>query len=121
MNTPRCLLLAFGFWVAGVLLIRFTPWVWSEVDLWSVVAFAVALPMAWLTIWLAARLGAFVPEQQARAVTFMCWAALLMDGAALMWAPGLYGQPPEALHRAAAFLLWTFGLTLAVGGRVPRQ
>jgi hypothetical protein len=118
MNTPRCLLLAFGFWVAGVLLIRFTPWLWTEVGLWSLVAFAAALPMAWLTIWLAARLGAFVPEQQARAVGFMCWAALLMDAVALMWAPGLYGPPAEVLHRAAAFLLWTFGVTLALGGRV---
>lgn len=118
MNTPRCLLLSFGFWVAGVLLVRFTPWVWAEVGLWSLVAFAAALPMAWLTIWLAARLGAFVPEQQARAITFMCWAALLMDAVAMMWAPGLYGQPAEVLHRAAAFLLWTFGLTLALAGRV---
>ena len=82
-----------------------------------VAAFAVALPMAWLTIWLSARLGAFEPAQQPRAITFMCWAALLMDAVALMWAPGLYGQPPEVLHRAAAFLLWTFGLTLALGGR----
>jgi hypothetical protein len=41
-----------------------------------------------------------------------------MDAVALMWAPGLYGQPAEVLHRAAAFLLWTFGLTLALGGRL---
>ncbi len=120
MKTPLCLALAVGFWIAGVLLIRFTPWIWAEVGLWSLLAFAAALPMAWLTVWLSARMGAFVPAEQPRAIAFMCWAALLMDGVALMWAPGLYGQPSEALHRAAAFLLWTFGLTLAVGGRVPR-
>jgi hypothetical protein len=99
------LLIAFGF----ALIIRLVPESWLT-DLGPrvvvYVILALSAPTIVLPLWVLARRITADPRR-------LSWAAisgsLLFDGAALGFAPDLYGQTGDAWAYTAAGLLWAFG------------
>ena len=55
------------------------------------------------------------------AVVIMSFTAMLLDGLALTFFPGLYGLPPASLLVVAALLLWGVGLIQVVAYVWPRR
>lgn len=67
------------------------------------------------------RVVALRPDQIVAGVAVTSAAALLCDGFALAWAPSVYGGEVADLRPAAAWLLWTYGLALALALLVGRH
>ncbi|MEI6159754.1 MAG: hypothetical protein WCP77_07970 [Roseococcus sp.] len=100
-------------WISGAVLIRLTiPLGVFSGGVLTVLAYAIGIAINVPTIWLARLLGGLRQDQIIFGMALGSGVAILCDGLALTWAPGLYGGVSEDLHRAAAWLLWTvaFGL-----------
>jgi len=48
-------------------------------------------------------------------------AALLLDGLAVAWLPGLYGDTPELVLGASAVILWGAGIVLVLAAAMNRR
>lgn len=70
----------------------------------AVAMFALALPNAWLTVWMVRRLVG--PAHVLRGTMLACAVAMLADGVALVWAPALYGADTANVTAGAAWLLF---------------
>jgi len=66
-----------------------------------------------VSVWLCKFVGRLAPEQILPGVAVVGAAAMLLDGAALRWFPGLYGSDERALRLGAADLLWGYGVGFA--------
>jgi hypothetical protein len=108
--------LALLLWASGAVLIRVSMplGVFSGGGL-TVLAFLVGVAINPPTIWLLQQLGGLRRDQTVFGMALGSAIAIICDGAAITWAPWVYGGPSPDLHRAAAWLLWTvgFGLVLA--------
>lgn len=104
---------ALLLWISGAVLIRLTIplGVFSGGGL-TVLAFAVGIAINGPTIWLVQRLGGLRRDQIVFGMALGSAVAIICDGAAIAWAPWLYGGVSPDLHRAAAWLLWTVGIGL---------
>lgn len=83
------------------------------------VLFAASVGIAWPAVRLGAWVGALRPPQVLPGIVFACAVAMLCDGLALTWAPGVYGGTSPRLALGAAWLLWGVGaiLLVAAAGR----
>jgi hypothetical protein len=77
-----------------------------------VLLFAVTVPAAWGSVWLAGRVANLRPAQLVPGTAFACAVAMLCDGVALTWAPGVYGGASARLALGAAWLLFGVGAIL---------
>lgn len=117
--------LGVGFWLAGALGLRFA----EPLGVIGAGALLQALALGVLTLVFAA--AVFVVQSvlglpKARvfeAVSVMTMAALLMDGLAFSFAPGLYGVGEGHRLAASALVMWSAGVGMAVawlrGGTRP--
>jgi hypothetical protein len=70
------------------------------------------VPVVWLTLRLVGRVaGGRMPVLEAVALTSL--PALLLDGMAFTWMPGVYSASVFDQRQAAAWLLWFVGVSLA--------
>ncbi len=109
----RLTVLSAVLWAVGVLTIRFAAPFGLFSPGFSLALMLATIPLAWLTVDLAIRVaGQNAPLPWVAAMVSM--PALLLDGVAIMWAPGLYGPAAMPLRAEAAWLLWFVGVSMAV-------
>ncbi len=109
----RLMALSATLWAVGVATIRLAAPFGLFAPAFAPVLFAVTVPLAWLAVDLAVRVaGPHTPLPAA--ATLVSMPALLLDGLAITWAPGLYGPAALPLRAEAAWLLWFVGVSLAV-------
>lgn len=114
--------LSVFYWFVAAQFIRLTlPAGWFG-GVPGAVLFALSVPGAWLLVRSVRRVGALRTDQLVAGVAVADAAALICDGVAFTWFPGLYGAPDADLRLGAAWLLWGVGVTLvwAVAGSRAR-
>ena len=109
----RLMALSAMLWGVGVATIRLAAPHGLFAPAFSAVLFAATVPLAWFTVDLAVRVAGRHTPLLATA-TLVSMPALLLDGVAITWAPGLYGPAALPLRAEAAWLLWFVGVSLAM-------
>jgi hypothetical protein len=99
-------------WFVAALFIRFTAHLgWYGGGLANIILFAASAPVALALAELVRRLA---PKGQSSvAAALLVTPALLLDGLALTWTPGLYGNAAGGPHNGSTWLLYGVGLILA--------
>jgi hypothetical protein len=113
LQIARLAVLSVVFWVAATLYIGLVPGAFSG-SVRGVIAFATTLPVAWLSVLLTRRVGRLAPAQLLSGVALVGALAMMIDGVVLRWLPSVYGSDTEVLRAGAAWLLWGYGVSLAV-------
>jgi hypothetical protein len=108
----RLALFAVGFWYVAAVFIRFGLPAGLYGGGPGALLFAATVPLAWGSVWLAARVAGLRPAQVVPGTAFACAVAMLCDGVALTWAPGVYGGASAGLALGAAWLLFGVGAIL---------
>lgn len=119
-QTIRLVLLSLALWIAATLYIRFLPGALTD-PLQGNLGFATTLPAAWLSVWLVKICGKLTAGQLMPGVAVVGAVALMIDGAALRWLHGLYGSDESTVRLGAAWLLWGYGISLAVALLMTRR
>lgn len=110
VSLPIYALIGAALWFVFALLIRVVgPSVFVPGTLALLLTFLALIPTAALLVWLTARLGGVQRQGLINAVCIMSFTAMLLDGVAITWAPGLYGLSGTPLALVAAWLLWGVG------------
>ncbi len=112
-QTVRLVVLSLALWIAATLYIRFLPNALTD-PLQGNLSFVTTLPAAWLSVWLIEICGKLAAEQLMPGVAVVGAVAMMIDGAALHWLPGLYGSDDLTVRSGAAWLLWGYGVSLAI-------
>jgi len=117
MLTPRQMSIlaptAILFWIVATAAIRFFPGAFVE-PLRGDLAFATSIPVCWLCVVAVRRWAGLAREQLVAGVAFVVALAMLIDGSALRWAYQVYGDGGEVYRLGAAWLLWGYGVSLAI-------
>ncbi len=77
-------------------------------------AFVTAIPAGWLSVWLTRMAGKLSADQLLPGIAVAGATAMMIDGIALKWFPGVYGFNDKVMILGAAWLLWGYGVALAV-------
>lgn len=107
------ILLGAIFWVAATAYIRLLPSALVD-PVQGPVGFLATFPIAWASVWLTKVIGKLKPAQLVPGVAVVCAFAMMVDGAALRWFPSVYALNDLVLRLGAAWLLWGYGLSLAI-------
>jgi hypothetical protein len=109
----RLMGLSLVFWLAAALYIDLLPRALTD-PIRGTVGFAVSLPVGWLSVVLTQYVGRLAPRQLLSGVGLVGALAMMIDGMALRWFPAVYGSDPTAIRLGAAWLLWGYGVSLAI-------
>ena len=106
------------FWLADVAWIRLAP-AFVVDPLWSDAAFVASIPVASLCVRACRQQVRLAGLQLVAGVALLVAVASLLHALALRWAPGVYGDD-HAGRLGSAWLLWIYGLILALAVRAAR-
>jgi hypothetical protein len=101
-------------WLAAALLLRLLAPLGVYDGAARVVLYAMIVPGTWPFVLLLVRLARLPRAQAVPAVALALAVAMLLDGIALAWLPGLYGTSPDHLAGAGAAILWGAGVFLVL-------
>jgi hypothetical protein len=104
---------AAAFEIVTALYIRWFPDTFTD-PVRGAIAFAAAIPVGWLSVRLLQRAARLLPEQLLAGVCLVGALAMIADGVVLHWVPGLYGHDDTVLRFASAWLLWGYGVSIAI-------
>jgi hypothetical protein len=107
------LMLGVGLWGLATLYIHFVPAAFTS-PLHSSLGFITALPIGWLSIRLVRRCARLDRSQLVAGTALVGAVAMMIDGLALRFFPWLYSGAPEIFRPASAWLLWGYGVSLAI-------
>jgi len=107
------IILSLLFWLAAALYVRLAPGALTDPTRCAI-AFATTMPVGWLSVVLTRRVGGLSTEQLIPGVAVVGAAAMMIDGVALRWMPGIYGGNDTVVRLEAAWLLWGYGTSLAI-------
>jgi len=105
--------LGLGLWLLATLYIHFLPRAFSS-PLHSALSFITAVPLGWLSIRLVRRLARLARSQLIAGAALVAAVAMMMDGLALRFFPWVYSNDPDVLRPASAWLLWGYGVSIAI-------
>lgn len=107
-------LIALGveFWFAAAMTVRFGSTSGFFGPSASLIAFAVAVPVSWLSMLLCKKIAHLKAGQTLPGIAIGLVAATLCDEIALTWGRGLYGSDSAQVVFGAAWILWGVGLFL---------
>lgn len=116
--------LAFGIWLAGVVLVRALPSSSFDTDEpWPVVLFAVSIVLGVVTQWSAPISTGVRAHDALIPIIFVAGVALVLDGIAIGFTE-IYSDETDVKVVVAGWLLWTFGtqilISLAMVARLLR-
>lgn len=100
------------FWFVAALAVRFGSGLGWFGPIASIVAFAVGIPICWLSVRFCKQVGGLAAGQNLPGVGIGLMAATFCDGIALTWARDLYGSDAALITLGAAWILWGVGLFL---------
>ena len=109
----RLVALSLALWAAATLYIDLLPGELTH-PIRGAVGFLASLPIGWLSVLLARYVGRLAPRQLLAGVGLVGALAMMIDGVALRWFPSMYGADPVAVRLGAAWLLWGYGVSLAI-------
>jgi hypothetical protein len=107
------LLLGFVLWLLATLYIHFVPRAFTS-PLHGAIGFIIALPIGWLSIRLVRRCACLDRSELVAGSALVAAVAMMIDGLALRFFPWVYSGEPEVLRPASAWLLWGYGVSLAI-------
>jgi hypothetical protein len=110
-QTITLLVLSLLLWILATLSIRLMPDAFAD-PLRGTVGFALSLPAGWASIRLTGWFGRLSRDQLLPGVVIVGAVAMMIDGAALRWLPGVYGADALVHRLGAAWLLWGYGVSL---------
>lgn len=119
-NWLRLVLFGALLWFAAAMIVRFGGPAGILAGGARLLTYALVIPGTVpfiLAIPLAGGVGA---AARPLATTVVTMAALLLDGVALAWFPGLYGDDPAVQFAGAAVIMWGAGVGLALGLLLPQ-
>ena len=108
-------------WFAAALAVRAGESVGFFSSVASVFAFAVAIPVCWLSVAMVRKVTRLKAGQALPGIAFGTMIATFCDGIALTWARNLYGSDPLHTTFGAAWILWGVGLFLLFGYRADQR
>jgi hypothetical protein len=106
-------LLGVALWILVTVNIRLMPNSFTD-PLLGAIAFILALPAGWVSVWLTKLVGRLTWDQLLPGVSIVAAVAMMMDGAALRWFSTVYSLNDTTVRLGAAWLLWGYGVALGV-------
>jgi hypothetical protein len=106
-------LLGVALWILVTVNIRLMPGSFTD-PLLGTIAFVLALPAGWVSVWLTKLVGRLTWDQLLPGVSVVAAVAMMMDGAALRWFSTVYSLNDTTVRLGAAWLLWGYGVALGV-------
>ena len=104
--------LGLVFWFAAAMAVRIGSTAGFFGPGASAIAFAVAIPVCWLSVLFIKKVARLATGQMLPGVAVGTMTATFADGIALTWGRGLYGSDPALTTLGAAWILWGVGLFL---------
>jgi hypothetical protein len=105
--------LALVMWVGATGFIRLLPAALGD-PRWALVSFTAMAPVGWASVRLIAAVAGLRGASLLAGVGVVGAIAMMIDGVALAWAPQLYAASERGARLGAAWLLWGYGLSLAI-------
>jgi len=102
----RIIAVGVVFWFGAAMAVKVLSPMGAFGTVGSAVMFALALPLGWAGVWIAARVASLRGEQVLPGIAVGAAAATFCDGIALTWFRWLYGTDPEQVLYGAAWILW---------------
>ncbi len=106
------IILGLIFWFLGAMSVLFGSPAGFFGPTASVVAFALGIPICWISVLVIKKLARLETGQTLPGIAIGLAAATFCDGIALTWVRGLYGSDPAQVTYGAAWILWGAGLFL---------
>jgi hypothetical protein len=116
-SSKLALFVALGvvFWFNAAMIVRFAGTrVFTENNPNLIWMYLLAIPITALSIILTKFLSGFPYNALLKPVVIMTLVATILDGIALAWFGGLYGDSQEVRLYGAALILWAAGLGLLI-------
>jgi hypothetical protein len=107
------LIVSLLLWMVATAYIRWMPAMLID-PLQGSIGFAFSIIAGWLSIVLIRWAAQLRPEQLLAGVSVVGAVAMMIDGAVLRWAPRIYGDDDTIVRLGAAWLLWGYGVCLAL-------
>ena len=104
--------LGLVFWFAAAMAVRIGSTAGFFGTSASAIAFAVAIPVCWLSVLFIKKVARLSTGQTLPGIAVGTMTATFADGIALTWGRGLYGSDPAMTTLGAAWILWGVGLFL---------
>jgi hypothetical protein len=105
--------IALAMWGLATLYIYWLPSAFMS-PIRSAIGFLTTLPIAWFSVLTIRYVAGLEPEQLLTGVGVVGAIAMMIDGVALCFLPQVYAQDPAVFRPASAWLLWGYGLSLAI-------
>ena len=112
------------FWFVGALICRFGGQMGWFDGTARVLLYAALIPGTLPVVLLAKRLARLDDQHVALGIAIVTAAAVMLDGIALAWFPGLYGPGVDQTAASGAVILWGGAVAIALGcwfNRAPPQ
>ncbi len=109
-----CISMGVVLWLAAALMLSALSGYGIHEGAGRVYMYAATIPGTAPFVFLIARLAAFAKGQTGTGVAIGVGAAVLLDGLALAWAPGLYGGV-QHVAGAGSVILWGAGVAIVQG------
>ncbi|WP_137789145.1 hypothetical protein [Bacillus sp. E(2018)] len=102
------ILIVFGlaFWFSGAMAVKFGYSVGLFGEMGSLISFALALPVSWLSVLLIIKGAGLKPLQIVPGIGLGLATATFFDGIVLTWGTWLYGTNSDQISFGAAWILW---------------
>jgi len=114
------LVLGLGLWLLATLYIHFIPSAFTS-PIRSALSFVTALPIGWLSILLVRRCARLARAQLVAGTALVGAVAMAIDGLALRFFPQVYSTDLDVFRPASAWLLWGYGVSLAIALWMGRE
>jgi hypothetical protein len=118
LTTKQVIILAlYGavLWFLAAILVRTIGPMGALDGYGQVITYALVIPGTVPAIWIGRVLAKLGRDQTAIALIVITATALLLDGIAHAWFPGLYGSDPVLIVKGAAAIFWGAGVGLVLG------
>lgn len=114
------LVVSLALWISATLYIRLLPGALLDPVTGSL-SFLTTILVAWLSIVIIRRSARLSPDQLLAGVGVVGAVAMMIDGAVLHWWPIVYAADERVLRLGAAWLLWGYGVSLAIALLMARS
>lgn len=113
------LVMGVAFWALATAQIRWMP---DSIigPIAGSITFVTSVPAGWLSVWLTQRCASLSKGQLPTGILVAGAIAMMIDGAVLHWAPGVYGKTETTVRLGAAWLLWGYGVAFVIAFIVSR-
>ncbi len=119
-NIIAMTIIGISLWFVGALFIKYIP-LFAAPDIKLAALYAVTIPLVWVSIRMIAIIAKLSPEYLCAGIAIGNAAAIITDGVAMAWVPGLYSMVGDYTPLGAAWLLWTAGWFCLLSVVLSRQ